>query len=154
VQHAAGCALTQRFIHARRGVDRTQAVQFLLSRLKSGAYVAFREPGAVPTEEAPIAARGAAAAPEDDEAAAAELLHTEEQARVLHARLHLLASLCDTLGALTRRMTSQQEHDLAIHINQFKAVRERSPLCACVALALTSASAPAGAQRALGGQRP
>lgn len=66
---------------AEWGCDRTQAVQFLLTRAGSGAYVAVRAPGAVPTLEAPVALRGMPAAPAvvDDEAAAApDLVHSED----------------------------------------------------------------------------
>ena len=54
-------------------------MQFLLSRLKTGKFVAFREAGAIPTEEAAVGAGGAAApvGAEGEEV----LLHSEEQAR-------------------------------------------------------------------------
>ena len=67
----------------RRGTERSKPVQFLLSRLKSGKFVAFREAGAIPTEEAAVGAAGAAApaGAEDEEV----LLHSEEQARAQRA---------------------------------------------------------------------
>jgi hypothetical protein len=63
------------------GCDRTHAVQFLLTRAGSGAYVAVRAPASVPTLEQPVALRvmPATAAEEDgDSAAALQLLHSED----------------------------------------------------------------------------
>lgn len=65
-------------------MDRTKPVAFLVSRLMSGSYVAFRETGDVLTEEPAVAARGAAAASggdAEDESAETALLHSEEQVR-------------------------------------------------------------------------
>ena len=64
-----------------RGTDRSLPVQFLVSRLMSGSYVALREAGSVPTEEQPLAARAAAADGAAADAATAGVLHSEEQAR-------------------------------------------------------------------------
>jgi hypothetical protein len=79
-------------------VDRTKPVAFLVSRLMSGSYVAFRQAGDVLTEEPAVAARGSAAASggdAEDESAEPTLLHSEEQ-----------------------------EHDFAIHLSKFKAVSQ------------------------------
>ena len=64
------------------GCDRTHAVQFLLTRAGSGAYVAVRAPAGVPTLEQPVALRvmpsAAAAVDDGDSAPAPELLHSED----------------------------------------------------------------------------
>jgi len=56
------------------GCDRSEAVQFLLARARSGRYVAIRELGGVPTLETPVALRSPGMPIEGD-----EQLHAEEQ---------------------------------------------------------------------------
>ena len=59
-------------------------MSFLVSRLMSGSYVAFRQAGDVLTEETAVAARSSAGASGDDDGddSAEALLHSEEQVRV------------------------------------------------------------------------
>ena len=69
---------------SRRGMDRSKPVSFLVSRLMSGSYVAFRQAGDGLTEEAAVANRSSSALYGDGAAgdSAETLLHTEEQVRV------------------------------------------------------------------------
>ena len=66
----------------RRGTDRSKPVSFLVSRLMSGSYVAFRKAGDALTEEAAVANRNPSVLYGDAAGDSAELLlHTEEQVR-------------------------------------------------------------------------
>jgi hypothetical protein len=61
------------FVPPHREFDRTEQVQFLVSRFKNGSFAAIRQFGTV-TEEIPVDARAATAAADSD-----SVFHHEEQ---------------------------------------------------------------------------